>query len=75
LPGLPDGLVIDRQGNLFAGGPGGVLVITPDGRHLGTIRTQQPTANVAFGGDGSDLYMTSDTLLLRIRVNARGKQF
>ncbi|HEX9107319.1 MAG TPA: SMP-30/gluconolactonase/LRE family protein [Longimicrobiales bacterium] len=75
LPGLPDGLVIDRQGNLFAGGPGGVLVITPEGRHLGTIATRQPTANVAFGGDGSDLYMTSDTLLLRVRTSTRGKQF
>lgn len=71
-PGLPDGMVVDRQGNLFAAGPGGVLVLTPDGRHLGTIETRQPTANVAFGDDGSTLYMTSDSLLLRVRTRAHG---
>ncbi len=71
-PGLPDGLVIDARGNLFAAGPGGVLVITPDGRHLGTIATKQATANVAFGDDGSDLYLASDTLLLRVRTATKG---
>ncbi len=71
-PGLPDGMTVDRQGNLFAGGPGGVLVLTPDGRHLGTIETRQATANVAFGGDGSVLYLASDTTLLRVRVATRG---
>ncbi len=71
-PGLPDGLVLDAHGNLFAAGPGGVLVIAPDGRHLGTIATRQATANVAFGGDGSELYLASDTLLLRIRTATKG---
>ncbi len=66
-PGLPDGLAVDRAGNLFGAGPGGVLVITPQGRHLGTIETRQPTANLAFGDDGASLYLASDTLLLRIR--------
>jgi SMP-30/Gluconolactonase/LRE-like region len=58
-----------------ATGPGGVLVIAPDGRHLGTIRTGQRTANCAFGDDGSTLYMTSDSLLLRIRLATRGTGF
>lgn len=66
-PGLPDGLVVDAAGNLFATGPGGVLVFSPDGRHLGTIRTTQATANVAFDRDGTTLYMTADSYLLRIR--------
>jgi len=48
-PGLPDGLKVDREGNLFATGPGGVLVFAPDGTHLGTINTGVPTANCAFG--------------------------
>src|SRR6202043_249216 len=48
--GLPDGLRVDKQGNLFATGPGGVLVFAPDGTHLGTIATGVPTANCAFGG-------------------------
>jgi gluconolactonase len=67
-PGLPDGLKVDAAGNLFATGPGGVLVFSPDGRHLGTIRTTQATANCAFDEDGATLYMTADGYLLRIRL-------
>jgi gluconolactonase len=69
--GLPDGLKVDEHGNLFAGGPGGVLVFSPAGKHLGTIVTTEPTANVAFGptlGDGSVLYMTAHDKLCRIRL-------
>jgi gluconolactonase len=68
---LPDGLKVDEAGNLFATGPGGVLVFSPDGRHLGTIRTTQATANCAFGGDRTALYMTADSYLLRIRLKER----
>jgi len=72
--GLPDGLRVDRQGNLFATGPGGVLVIAPDGTHLGTIATGVPTANCAFGGDDSSvLYITADKQLCRVRTTTRGK--
>lgn len=73
--GAPDGMKVDRQGNLFATGPGGVLVISPAGRHLGTILTGERTANVAFGDDGSTLYMTADKKLLRIRVSTKGLGF
>lgn len=72
LPGLPDGLKVDAAGNLFATGPGGVLVLAPDGRHLGTIHTTQATANCAFGDGGRYLYMTADRYLLRIRLGAAG---
>ena len=74
-PGNPDGMKVDAQGNLFASGPGGILVFSPDGRHLGTILTGQRTANCAFGDDGSTLYMTANSQLLRIRVNTRGQGF
>ncbi|MDX1644112.1 MAG: SMP-30/gluconolactonase/LRE family protein, partial [Thermoanaerobaculia bacterium] len=67
-PGLPDGLAVDEQGNLFATGPGGVLVIASDGRHLGTILTTQATANCTFGDGGRSLYMTADGHLLRLRL-------
>lgn len=67
-----DGMKVDVQGNLFATGPGGVLVIAPDGRHLGTLRTTQATANVAFGDDGSTLYITADMYLLRVRLSTVG---
>lgn len=74
-PGVPDGMTVDRDGNLFATGPGGVFVITPDGQHLGTIETGEPTANVAFGDDGSTLYVTANTLLLRVELNTTGLGF
>lgn len=71
-PGMPDGLEVDAAGNLFATGPGGVLILSPDGRHLGTLLTGQPTSNVAFGDDGSTLYITSNTRLLRVRLSTKG---
>src|SRR6185503_10525720 len=58
--GVPDGLRVDRAGNVFATGPGGVLILSPTGKHLGTIVTGQPTANCAFGDDGFTLYMTAN---------------
>ena len=73
--GMPDGLKIDQSGNLFATGPGGVLVITPAGKHLGTISTGQLISNCAFGDDGKTLYMTSDMFLARIRLATQGDGF
>jgi gluconolactonase len=73
--GLPDGMKIDQKGNIFAAGPGGILVFSPDGRHLGTIMTGERTANLAFGDDGSTLYMTADSKLLRIRLATKGLGF
>jgi gluconolactonase len=70
--GLPDGMKIDVAGNIFATGPGGVFVLTPDARHLGTIVTGEPTANCAFGGDGTMLYMTANNKLMRIQLKTRG---
>jgi gluconolactonase len=70
--GNPDGLAVDVQGNLFATGPGGVLVISPDGTHLGTILTGQKTANCCFGEDGRSLFITADMYLCRIRLATRG---
>jgi gluconolactonase len=73
--GLPDGLKIDTEGNLFATGPGGVLVLSPEGKHLGTIMTGQATSNCAFGDDGRTLYMTADNYLMRVRLKAKGMGF
>jgi gluconolactonase len=73
--GVPDGMKVDRSGHLFAAGPGGVLILSPDGRHLGTIATGQPTANCAFGDDGSSLYITANDQLLRVRLRTRGAGF
>ena len=70
--GLPDGMKVDKAGNLFATGPGGVFVFTPGGKHLGTINTGEATANVAWGGDGTVLYITADMFLCRIKTKTRG---
>jgi gluconolactonase len=70
--GLPDGLKVDAKGNLFATGPGGVLVFAPDGTHLGTLLAGQATANCAFGDDGRSLYITADALLCRVRLATLG---
>jgi len=70
-----DGLKVDKDGNVFATGPGGVHVFTPKGEHLGTIVTGEATANVAWGNDGSVLYITADMHLARIKTATRGKGF
>lgn len=74
-PGLPDGLKVDKAGNLFATGPGGVHVFAPDGKLLGTFDTGVPTANCAWGGDGSTLYITANTALLRVKLKTKGAGF
>ena len=68
LKGLPDGLKVNADGYLFATGPGGVLVFDPQGKHLGTIKTGQATANCAFDTNGGYLYMTADMYLMRIKL-------
>lgn len=74
--GLPDGLKVDIHGNLWATGPGGVLVISSEGKHLGTINTGEATANCAFGGkDGSMLYITADMYLCRVQTLSKGIGF
>jgi gluconolactonase len=70
--GLPDGLKVDAQGNLWATGPGGVLILSPEGKHLGTIQTGEATANCAWGDDGSTLYITADMFLCRVKTKVKG---
>lgn len=73
--GSPDGMKVDARGNLFASGPGGILVFSPAGKHLGTLLTGDLTANCAFGDDGSMLYMTVNHKLLRVRLTTKGLGF
>jgi gluconolactonase len=74
-PGLPDGMKVDRAGNVFATGPGGVFIFSPDGTHLGTLNTGEKTANCGWGEDGTVLYITADMYLCRIRTSTRGPGF
>jgi gluconolactonase len=73
--GLPDGMKVDKDGNLFATGPGGVHVFSSDGKLLGTLATGEATANCAFGDDGSTLYVTADMYLCRVRTTTKGPGF
>lgn len=71
-PGLPDGMKVSRDGTVWATAPGGVLVYSSAGKHLGTLATGVPTANLAFGEDGSTLYITADKNLARLRTKVTG---
>ena len=72
--GLPDGLKVDVIGNVYATGPGGVLVFTSEGKHLGTIRLPETPANCAWGDeDGKTLYITAQTGVYRVRTLVGGR--
>jgi gluconolactonase len=69
-PGAPDGMKVDRKGNIFTSGPGGVWIVSPEGKVLGKIRTPLLPANLSFGDDdGKGLYLTARNTLYHIRLN------
>jgi gluconolactonase len=72
LKGLPDGMKVDKDGNLFATGAGGVFVLTPDAKLLGMLSTGVATANCNWGDDGSTLYICADKNLCRIKTKTKG---
>jgi gluconolactonase len=76
LPGVPDGMKVDQNGYIFAGAPGGIRIIDPqDGKQIGIFEFDVPTANCAWGEDGSTLYITSNTAIYRIKLNTKGAAF
>ncbi len=71
--GGPDGIRVDKQGNIYGSGPGGVWIISPDGKHLATIKVPEVVSNVAWGDkDGKTLYITASTSVYRIKLSAVG---
>jgi gluconolactonase len=72
--GGPDGMKVDSKGNVWATGPGGVWVFSPQGKHLGTIQPGETAANCAWGDDGKSLYITASTSVYRIRVSVPGEK-
>ncbi len=68
MKGLPDGMKIDRNGNVFATGPGGVWIFNKAGKLLGKIKLTDATSNCAFSPDQKTLYVTNDMNVLRIRM-------
>ena len=72
-PGNTDGMKVDRNGNIYCSGPGGVWIVSPQGKHLGTIVTPDRVANLAFGdADSRTLYMVGGRSLWRIRTTIPG---
>jgi gluconolactonase len=72
VPGLPDGLTVAADGTLFASAPGGMLIMTPQGKRLGMITTGGPISNCDFGDDGRTLYMTAGNYIARTRLAMNG---
>ncbi len=71
--GVPDGIRVDRKGNLFVVGPRGIWVWSPAGVHLGTIEVPEQPANLAWGGaDNATLYITATTSVYMIPTLTRG---
>lgn len=68
LPGLPDGMAVADNGYVFATGPGGVFILSPEGKAFGQIHTGRATANCTFGDDGKTLYITAGDSLVRVRL-------
>lgn len=73
-PGVPDGMKVDSEGNVYCTGPGpGIWVFDSSGEHLGTIFPAEKAANIAWGdGDWKSMYICASTSLYRIRLNIAG---
>ena len=68
-----DGIKVDQDGNVYVSGPGGLWILSPEGKHLGTLRGPEHPHNMAWGGaDKRTLYLAAQTGIYRIRLNAIG---
>jgi gluconolactonase len=67
-----DGLKVDVQGNVYACGPGGVWILSPQGERLGLLKLPEDPHNLAWGDDGRTLYITAVTSVYRIRLQIEG---
>lgn len=71
--GSPDGIKVDRKGNLYGSGPGGLWIFSPQGKHLGTLRLPEKMANLNWGDAGArTLYITASSSLYRVRLKIPG---
>src|SRR5258706_10973701 len=68
LKGLPDGMKIDKNGNVFAAGPGGIWILNKDGKLLGKYKVPDATSNCALSGDEKTLFITNDMFILRLKM-------
>ena len=66
--GLPDGFRVDKNGNVFATGPGGIWVFNANGKLIGKIKISEATSNCAFADDDKTLYITADMYIVRVKL-------
>jgi gluconolactonase len=71
--GVPDGLKVDSVGNIWATGPGGVSIISPQGKVLGRIVLPEVVANLAFAEDGKTVYLTATSSVYRLGAKVPGE--
>jgi gluconolactonase len=70
-----DGIKVDERGNVYVSGPGGLWIISPEGRHLGTLRGPEHPHNMAWGGaDRRALYLAAQTGIYRVRLKVAGPE-
>jgi gluconolactonase len=72
-PDVPDGLKVDSAGNLWTSGPGGVRIISPQGKVLGQLIIPEVVANIAFAEDGKTVYLTGSTSVYRLHSKIAGE--
>jgi gluconolactonase len=73
-PGAPDGMKVDVEGNIYSAGPGGVWILSPEGKPLATIAVPERTGNVAWGGpDRKMLYIAASGSIYRVHLNVAGE--
>ena len=71
--GGPDGMRVDRKGNVYSSGPGGVWIMSPQGKHIGSIKVPERVGNLTFGDkDGQTLYIVASTSVFRIPLKVAG---
>jgi gluconolactonase len=68
MKGLPDGLKIDKEGNVFGAGPGGIHIFNKEGKLLGRLRLDEATSNCSLSADQKTLYITNDMYVLRFKM-------
>jgi gluconolactonase len=73
--GAPDGMKVDRKGNLYSAGPGGVWIFSAEGKHIGTIDMPEKVGNMAWGGqDMKTLYVMASSSVYRLQLSIAGQE-
>ena len=72
-PDVPDGLKVDSAGNIWSTGPGGIRIISPQGKVLGQLVVPETVANIGFAEDGRTVYLTGSTSLYRLHTKIPGE--